>query len=503
MRPDLQQAAVLEALPHAAALLKAKKAGKSKPPDYRIRIDTEEELADFVLRAFGAKIPDVQVCPNHSTPWRAFCEAYFARSEVSIWKGSRGCAGKTFLLGLLGQTESVTLGADVSILGGSGEQSQRVHETMARFWAYPTAPRELLAGDPSQRQTVLKNGATIRALLASQASVRGPHPQRLRMDEIDEMDLAILDAATGQPMSKPGVLSQMVMSSTHQYQSGTMSEILDRAKERGWPVHEWCWRETIEPHGWLTRDEVARKRNQMSTEAWNVEVEMQKPNAEALAIQPEAVKRMFRRDLGVFRGDNGEYIEIEGPQSGATYAHGADWARTRDWTIVVTFRTDVHPIRMVAFQRSGRADWPLMVATLDDRQRRFGGTAKHDGTGLGDVVNGFLQVPAEGIWLAGHERKELFSEYVTAIEGTEIEAPYIEWMVKEHERATQECLFGSDHPPDTIVAGALGWSAANSLGAQFCAAGPKAPKVEDPQVYQEALAAKFRGITGQLIGGRR
>ena len=37
-------------------------------------------------------------------------------------------------------------------------------------------------------------------LTASQKSVRGPHPPSLLLDEIDEMDLEIFDAALGQPM---------------------------------------------------------------------------------------------------------------------------------------------------------------------------------------------------------------------------------------------------------------------------------------------------------------
>jgi hypothetical protein len=36
--------------------------------------------------------------------------------------------------------------------------------------------------------------------MASQASVRGPHPHRLRLDEVDEMALDIFDAAMGQTL---------------------------------------------------------------------------------------------------------------------------------------------------------------------------------------------------------------------------------------------------------------------------------------------------------------
>ena len=142
------------------------------------------------------------------------------------------------MLALLGLTEALTLKADVNILGGSGEQSRRVHEAMARLWSAPGAPLELLKSEPGKRETKLRFGNVVQALMASQASVRGPHPQRLRLDEVDEMDLSILDASMGQTMSTQGVPAQTVISSTHQNPDGTMSEILKRAASKGWPVFE-------------------------------------------------------------------------------------------------------------------------------------------------------------------------------------------------------------------------------------------------------------------------
>jgi hypothetical protein len=75
---------------------------------------------------------------------------------------------------------------------------------MIRAWNYPDAPRQLLASDPLKMETTLRWGNTIRALLASQSSVRGLHPQRLRLDEADETEIGIVHAALGQPMSKGG-----------------------------------------------------------------------------------------------------------------------------------------------------------------------------------------------------------------------------------------------------------------------------------------------------------
>jgi hypothetical protein len=210
----------------------------TKPPE------TKDDLHDYVWIMWGVNIPRAQVCPNHTAPFDAFAEAYFAEEPVTIWKGSRGLAGKSFTLAILCNTEATLLGSQVTILGGSSSQSARVHEVSVEAWEHGSAPHSILNGDPIATMTRFKGGNWIRSLTASQKSARGPHPQRLRLDEIDEMELAILEAAQGQPMSAKRrgktVHTQTVMSSTHQYPDGTMTEQLKRAAELGWPVREWC-----------------------------------------------------------------------------------------------------------------------------------------------------------------------------------------------------------------------------------------------------------------------
>ena len=56
-----------------------------KPPrriDFHLPIRKEETLRLFVKKAWGVSIPDKQVCPDHTTPWRAFADAYFARHDM-------------------------------------------------------------------------------------------------------------------------------------------------------------------------------------------------------------------------------------------------------------------------------------------------------------------------------------------------------------------------------------------------------------------------------------
>lgn len=431
-------------------------------------IKTDHGLKRFLRYAFGVTIPDTQICPGHSTPFRAYADAYFARHPVIVWKASRGLGGKTFLLSSLSLVEGVTLGADVNLLGGSGEQSQRALSHIERFWMHPSAPRELLRDDPTRREQRFVGGNKIHALMASTASVRGPHPQRLRGDEIDEMDLSILDAAMGQPMSSPDVRSQVVLSSTHHYADGTMQEVLNRALAKGWPIHEWCYRETMAPHGWLSAEEVSRKREQMSEATWKNEVELQQPEPESRAISPEAVEAMFQPALGTFNPGNMERIVTEKRDPMGLYITAADWARESDKTEIGTLRYDCTPARLVAYQWMNRVAWPAMVSRFDEQVREYhdpwnktNTQAIHDALGIGNVVAGYMTVEAHGeTQVQGQHRVSLYNNIINAIERGAITSPLIVPLKRQLQFASVEDIYGNGHVPDGLSMLALAWKGA-------------------------------------------
>lgn len=434
---------------------------------------TDEELWWWVLATWGVRIPRQRVCADHCSPFEAFADAFFARSSVAIWKASRGFGGKTQLLSLLGMSELVAYGAFVTILGGSGAQSQRVHETMTEAWHFPTSPSYLLLKDPTKFDTFLTNNGKARTLMASTKSVRGPHPQRMRLDEIDEMDLNVLESAQGQPMrkrNKEGVLieTNTVMSSTHQYPDGTMTKMLRRAKEEGWPIYQWCFRESSNPiDGWLKPDEIERKRSEIPSGMWSAEYELQEPSFQGRAIDEEAVEKMFSPLYGTVDGNEGQYIQLGEPEWDREYITGADWAKSRDHTIIVTFDVTENPWKLVAYERLQRRPWPAMVKRLNIRWAKYGGKVAHDATGLGGVIDDLIEYPAmaqqgdmRGIIMAGRQRQEIINEYVNGVESGAFVAPRIHSMYDEHRFVTPDDLYNgsaSAHLPDTIAAAALAY----------------------------------------------
>jgi hypothetical protein len=263
-------------------------------------------------------------------------------------------------------------------------------------------------------------------------------------------------------MGTAKVKKQTVMSSTHHYAAGTFTEIKKRASERGWPLHEWCYKETsVQPDGWLTQEEIESKRGDVTEAMWKAEYDLQEPSPEDRAIMPEKVDLCFQKGLGEFDGKLGETIELEAPDPEAKYATGADWAKKKDFTIIDTLRIDCRPMRRVAWTRLGRMPWPMMIAKFDERVKRYPGPSCHDATGLGDVVGDYQAVNAEGVILTGQTRADVFTKYIAAIENQTILSPAIKYCESEHRYCTNDDLSGSGHPPDSVVAGAMAFKAAS------------------------------------------
>lgn len=438
---------------------------------YKMIPRTDIELWYWVKNVLNIEIPgkpgeSFETCTHHTSPFKAFADAYFARYPVIVWEASRGFGGKSFLLATLSLTEQITLGSAISLLGGSGEQSARIHaylagedpNSMGKFWDSPDAPRHMLKTEPTKRETRTTNGGYIKALAASQKSVRGPHPNRVRFDEVDETDKVLLDAAMGQTMESRGIKAQTVLSSTHHHPDGTMTKIKELAQEKGWPVYEWCYRESLATRGgWLAPSEVERKKQEVPQSMWDNEYENQEPSPKKRAIDPDAVDELFDERLGRFEGNAGEEIIIDKPSFEDIFYHGTDWAKDVDWTIIHSMKSGGRmPDKLVAWLRLGREPWPKMIERHNHRVRSYGGKSYHDSTGVGNVCNDYLDVPSKGINYARRKlRTKMLTSYIAAIESGEIVFPMIYYAYNEHKFASNDKLFGTKHLPDSISAGAL------------------------------------------------
>lgn len=291
---------------------------------------SKEHLALYCAVVFNVRFPypssDDEFCikNGHASPLDAMWAAYAELDDFSIWYAMRG-TGKTYDLSLLSFLEAVfKRHCGINILGGSLEQSTRAVAYLKELWetwknlpsvsildfrlkmcdinSLEYSSNSVASGllgnkDVGGRGFRLSNGSWINALAASTKSVRGPHPQKLRLDEVDEMDRKIYDASMGQPKSNYGIKDNIIVSSTLHNAFGLMSEIIDTRDEIGAKLYPWCINEVREPRGFWTAEELDRRKKQITKEMWDAEYLLKRPKIGDTVFDFDAVDRAYRRGI--------------------------------------------------------------------------------------------------------------------------------------------------------------------------------------------------------------
>ncbi|HEV3122343.1 MAG TPA: hypothetical protein VGY53_10585, partial [Isosphaeraceae bacterium] len=212
---------------------------------------TDQGLWNWVYAFTGIRIARQPVCKTHNAPFEAFRTWHFERPSLALLLGPRG-GGKSFLSALDTHLKSRwNPGYATRVLGGSRAQSQQVYQGLRKaIWdgrgplgADHDTIRRLL------RQSALyRNGSEIELLACSSTSVRGPHVPGLKLDEVDEIDPELREAAMGMNVadSKRGHRAQALLTSTWHKLGGPMSQLLEAGRSGKFPVHEFCIFEVLE-----------------------------------------------------------------------------------------------------------------------------------------------------------------------------------------------------------------------------------------------------------------
>lgn len=455
---------------------------------------TDDELWHVIKTYFGVELPRVSVCEGHVSPFHAVAHAYFSRPpNYAVWYASRG-SGKSLALAVLGLVKAFVMDVDVTILGGSMTQSKNVAEHMGKLMAYENAPVFALKGGTTDKgvtatAVTLATRRSIRPLPASQTTVRGPHPPLQLLDEVDEMEMSIYDASMGQAMEQDNhwgatVEEYIVASSTWQNPEGTFTEVIERARRNGMPIFSWCWRELLEPHGWMSRRFIENKKRTVSAQMWKTEYELNEPSGSSRAFDLDALERVFvpyPRPLEIIdKGETERSWTWEKWQPNGAYTVGADWAKERDHTVIRVLRHDVKPHRLVKLTVINKRPYPVMIGIYNRDIERYHAYGVHDRTGLGIVVDDYVAFPdvSEGFTMVGRARTELLLEYVSAVEhgdyvlptavvagevdddGQPVLLPGLEHLKRAHRATTVADVYApgkwDSHLPDQVASMALG-----------------------------------------------
>ena len=344
------------------------------------------------------------------------------------------------------------------------------------------------------------------------------------LDEIDEMDRKVYDAAMGQAMAKPnarGVIvpEMVVASSTWQNPIGTFQEVRDEFLLKNLPVRTWCFKEVLRtddnPYGWMDPGFIERKRQAVPAEMFRVEYELGEPAGGSRAFDLERLNRSFVDMPPVSErhaGSDDEWV-FEEPVSTGWYAVGADWAKEEDKTVIVVFRVDESLRRVVYVRSVNRRPWPDMAGMFNDVLRRYVNvTSAHDGTGIGNVVNDLIDERAIKFVMSGRKRSDMLVDYISAVEQGKYRFPIVGPLLNAHKATTVEDVYApgkwNGHLPDAVAACALGHYAvehgapvASMVGVERSEYRPRATRELYPDEPVVTLVGDVRNVTAVEEGG--
>jgi len=217
----------------------------------RVRPATRADLKNYVKVYLGLDVPDKNICPEHNSPMDYLCHAFRGSSldarrsntDAIVWANRTG--GKTELAAVATLLDCIFKpNCQVRILGGSGEQSNRMYEYLINFLY--NGFEEFLAEPPLKAKCRFANGSSTEVLTQSATSVRGQHVQKLRCDEVELFDVDVFNAAKFTTQSKAGIIAGMELISTMHQPYGLMQQIVASAPKYGTPIFKWCVWEVIE-----------------------------------------------------------------------------------------------------------------------------------------------------------------------------------------------------------------------------------------------------------------
>lgn len=202
-------------------------------------LDVTEFLAALRIAVVGTRL----MCGNHQHQPQFRAVSDVLREAVRyyvIWACRSG--SKTFLYGGLDSWVKSCSRAhyETRLLGGSKDQSLLSYKAMTRFRDETDPGNSRIDGDILQSRATFLNKSEVSILTASMTAVRGPHPQALKLDEVDEIDNDVYEAALSQPMEDHGYKDVLGMFSTNHNVMGQMDKALANAKEHGHAIYKYC-----------------------------------------------------------------------------------------------------------------------------------------------------------------------------------------------------------------------------------------------------------------------
>lgn len=214
-----------------------------------VKPSDREWLWNWTYCFTGVNVARQPVCTGHCAPFDVYADQCLNRPPVTLTIGSRG-SGKSFLAAMsVHYTSRFHRRAKTRVLGGSAAQSQQIYDALKAIVLDGCGP---LGNDEDTVDQLLANearyvnGSEARILACSNRSVRGPHVQTLKLDEVDEIPDNFRESAMGMCMAKDGLSAAIDMTSTWHNVGGPMTALVERAEAGEFPLYRFCAFEVLE-----------------------------------------------------------------------------------------------------------------------------------------------------------------------------------------------------------------------------------------------------------------
>lgn len=238
--------------------------------EFEKRADRVDYYAPLLggLMEWGVRHPDVlhmyiKLFLGYNTPRHAYCkqrghcapftfisDVYFEQSRMAIAFANR-TGGKTTAIAILNHLHMLFKpGCEVVSAGAIRDQAYKAYKYFQEMHTNNEMLWDFLDRDPTQSKSIYTNDSELQVITGSIHAMNGPHPHKAHIDEVELMDWDTLQQGMSMPMTKENrktgrwIDSQLVMSSTRKYDTGTMQRLLDMAKadkrkRGGFKVYEW------------------------------------------------------------------------------------------------------------------------------------------------------------------------------------------------------------------------------------------------------------------------
>lgn len=220
------------------------------------KLKEDNDLDEFIQLAYGIRLPRKVITPGHRSSFEFVADLFFERVKAALAFANR-TGGKTLSVALLNHLDLIfKRRCEITSAGAVVQQAEKCYEYFKAFntlpffkvhcenFALKTGSRFDLPS--TKEETKFGNLSKIEIITASQKGFRGPHPQKSRVDEIDEIPWNILQTGLSMSQSAHDIRGQDVFTSTRQNEHGSMQRLLDESQQKGIEIYEWNIWESLE-----------------------------------------------------------------------------------------------------------------------------------------------------------------------------------------------------------------------------------------------------------------